>query len=419
MLIAISALLISLIIFGINYYISRDIFYPPSLFCLIWCIVFFSYVVFLILNSSVRFELDIKTLFIFILGEIVFSVFALLAFSKVEVTEIKKSTILYSIDKWLLLFLILMLPIYVNALIKIVSQSKFANVNFYLALRHEYVNNGIKLGVLDYLNTISVFSFALALFRFNFTDFKANKNFKNKIYKFLCYLIAFTYAFLTTGRTYFVMLISIYIGYKVVSKSFKRKHIVVAATFFLLIFITNALLLNKGASVDDSASDNASSIFESISIYFLGGAYGFDSFMHSNFSFDLGENVFRFFVSVGHTLGFTDVAPKELVMPYITTPIVSNVYSLYFNYFKDFGYFGILFNGIWGFIHTFFYRRVKSSFISLYCYSFLLYPLIMSFFQDQYMSLLSTWIQLIFYGLIANFFIAYNRQTTPKTINGN
>ncbi len=41
----------------------------------------------------------------------------------------------------------------------------------------------------------------------------------------------------------------------------------------------------------------------------------------------------------------------------------------------------------------------------MFMYQYWFYPLIMSFFQDQYMSLLSTWIQLIFYGLVANLFI--------------
>jgi hypothetical protein len=99
-------------------------------------------------------------------------------------------------------------------------------------------------------------------------------------------------------------------------------------------------------------------------------------------------------------------------MPYITTPILSNVYTVYYNYFKDFSYLGLFFNCIYSFIHTIFYNktRERNKFINIYFFATLMYPLVMSFFQDQYMSLFSTWVQLTFYGLIASFFVTSEKK---------
>jgi oligosaccharide repeat unit polymerase len=303
-------------------------------------------------------------------------------------------------------------PFYLNAVIRIVDGSKFAKVNFYLALRHEFVFNNANLGILDYINTFSIFAFAFFQYKLNFTQQPQKKSVLFIAYKVLFYLTVFTYAFLTTGRTSFVFLLTIYLVFKATAKTIKRYHISVASIFFLIIFIANAFILGKGASVDDSVSDNTSSILDNFTIYFLGGVYGFDSALKSGFILDFGENVFRFFIAVAHSLGISSLQPKKLVMPYITTPILSNVYTLYFNYFKDFSYFGLLFNCIYSVIHTIFYNKTQENnkFINIYFFAILMYPLIMSFFQDQYMSLFSTWIQLTFYGLIASFFVTSEKK---------
>ena len=49
------------------------------------------------------------------------------------------------------------------------------------------------------------------------------------------------------------------------------------------------------------------------------------------------------------------------------------------------------------FIHTYYYYKAvnEKSFVSTFIYSILLYPLIMSFFQEQYLSLLPSWIYLM------------------------
>lgn len=407
MLEAISALLLSIILFLINFYISRDIFYPPSLFCLIWIAVLFSYVAFLSNHAGESYLLTLETLIYFLLGQIIFSAGSFFAIDTKNTIKDKfvLEYFLGNFDRWIILFLVLMLPTYINTLNSIVNNSKLDKFNFYIVLRYEFITNGINVGLLDYLNPLSVFAFSLALYRFNFLEGFKKRTFKDNLYKILVYLVTFVYAFLTTGRTYFVMLFSVYIGYKVVAKSFKKIHLVGATLIFLIVFVGNAFILGKGADADASVSENATSIFDNITIYFLGGAYGFNNLIKNGFTYEYGENIFRFFVSVGNALKIIDFAPKDLVMPYVTRPIVTNVYTIYYNYVKDFGFIGIIFIGLWGYIHSFIYYKRKVHFIYLYAYTLLLYPLIMSFFQDQYLSLLSTWIQLFFYGAIASLII--------------
>jgi len=61
---------------------------------------------------------------------------------------------------------------------------------------------------------------------------------------------------------------------------------------------------------------------------------------------------------------------------------------------------------IFGFLHTWLYEKAantKSLRYSLY-YSFLLFPLLISFFMDFYLSIFSTWVQVVFYTEVFSFF---------------
>lgn len=415
MFIALVFFTLSLVVLFINIKISKNLFYPPAMFCFVWTIVFLSYVIFLSSKTTFIYELDISTLLIFFIGEILFSVFGFLAIIQTKSLFYEPETnfkVTYYFDIILLFILLGLFPFYLNAVMRIVDGSKFAKVNFYLALRHEFVFNNANLGIWDYLNTFSIFAFAFFQYKLNFTKQPEKKTVIAKVYKVLFYVTVFTYAFLTTGRTSFVFLLTIYLVIKVTAKTIKRYHVTLVSIVFLIIFIANAFILGKGASVDDSVTENTSSILDNFTIYFLGGVYGFDSVVKSGFILDYGENVFRFFIAVAYALGISNVEPRALVMPYITTPILSNVYTVYYNYFKDFSYLGLCFNCIYSFIHTIFYNKTRESnrFINIYFFSTLMYPLVMSFFQDQYMSLFSTWIQLTFYGLIASFFVTSEKK---------
>jgi oligosaccharide repeat unit polymerase len=169
-------------------------------------------------------------------------------------------------------------------------------------------------------------------------------------------------------------------------------------------------VLHKAGGENLSIGENVGSVFSSVLDYLLGGVYAFNSVIRSGFMPDYGENTLRFFIAAANSLGLTDSEPKPLVMPFINNPVISNVYSVYYPYAKDFWYFGILFNALWAYIHSWLYYRVKRNFIILFLYSILLYPLIMSFFQDQYMSLFSTWLQMIFLACIALPFIRYSNR---------
>jgi oligosaccharide repeat unit polymerase len=129
-------------------------------------------------------------------------------------------------------------------------------------------------------------------------------------------------------------------------------------------------------------------------VYVIGSLAAFDRLRHTTVTLAWGDNVFRTVWAVLYSIGF-DTKPVPLLQPYIKTPVLTNVYTVYQPYFLDFSYVGaVLIQFFLGLLHGHIYRRaVRGSAFFVALYGLSLYPLVMQFFQDQYLNLLSTWVQ--------------------------
>ena len=111
-----------------------------------------------------------------------------------------------------------------------------------------------------------------------------------------------------------------------------------------------------------------------------------------------GQYLFRFFIAIANRLGFSQ-NPVPLVEPYINTELgICNVYTFYKWYANDFGiWFALFMQFVFGIFHGALYKRMyqKQSAGLIFLNTMFYYPLVIQFFQDQYISLFSTWVQTI------------------------
>ena len=129
----------------------------------------------------------------------------------------------------------------------------------------------------------------------------------------------------------------------------------------------------------------------------------------------------QFFIKLVNQLSsFPSFKVREIIQPYVFVPYPTNVYSYYSIYIRDFGrFYAWILLAIFGFLHTsihdksIYYANIRSVFY----YAFLLYPLLMTFFIDQYLSIISTWIQIAVFielFLLLNSFL--NKRDSEKTL---
>lgn len=166
-------------------------------------------------------------------------------------------------------------------------------------------------------------------------------------------------------------------------------------------------------------------ITKTIENYLCGSIVAFCNWINEgNHEWGYGAYTFRFFFALLKGLGF-NVNVVTMVEPYVPNinGNIGNVYTFYKWYANDFGLvYALFWQGIVGMIHGWIakkaYRYKNQKWLIWYAISF--YPLIMQFFMDEYMTMLSTWIQIGFWiFLLLNtklFYVPYDSVGIDNTV---
>lgn len=140
-----------------------------------------------------------------------------------------------------------------------------------------------------------------------------------------------------------------------------------------------------------------------IQTYLSGSIVALSSTWKSHSFTRLGGNTFRFFVAIYDAI-FGSNNAVALVNEFITfaNGVKTNVYTFYDFYLRDFGIlYAMIVQFVIAAVHGISYMKMRTgNLFSIFLFAMLSYPLMMQFFQDQYFSLLSTWIQIFAVGAI-------------------
>ena len=113
-----------------------------------------------------------------------------------------------------------------------------------------------------------------------------------------------------------------------------------------------ALVLNKSGQPGGSISENAVALTRSFQLYSLGGLVAFQNALDGSITAESQGRTYRALYAVARASG-RDVELPRLVSQYAYTPAPTNVYTLYYPYFSDFGSIGVtVILGFLGFLFT-------------------------------------------------------------------
>lgn len=272
--------------------------------------------------------------------------------------------------------------------------------NFYFSLKYGSVTGEFRTPILiGYLINFSIAFSAYVLYQY----LSAPSSHDKRIL-IIQIVIGIMGSLMTLGRTtlflYIILMLSIFL----VGQNVKQKQILkftigflaVGVVFFGFYNVLKYPYKSSGHSLFYSA-------IKSNIVYLSGSLVAFEKWAEMDYVLLYGANTFRFFIAVLNRLGF-EIAPQNLVNPFIDISLNqnTNVYTIYYYYVSDFGlWYGYAMQLLIGGLHGILYKKLFSGkAIWLYLFSLSLYPLSMQFFQDQYLSLTSTWIQFIFYGFL-------------------
>lgn len=393
MLILTVIILIIIELFAWNRY--RDVKSPAFLHGILWIIALIN-----LQTMHGRVNLRSEVLAIFIIGEVVFQVGFMIGLH-IKVKQRNYSVFANnSTMKWLIVVLVVLA---IPVIYQYIGFIRSYGGSIYTAIRRAGVTLNLP-SLFDYYRKITQFLF----FCFVIVYWKEPKEKRRSLrgYVFALFIIAMlaTISVPTRNSVLFFMLPLVMIWFCTHQTSNKR--IAVILLFSSIAFVAIFYIISTGKYWYLYAAQGASRseiIIQELQTYLSGGIAAFSETWKIHSFTRLGGNTFRFFVAIGDAIfGSRNAVPLVNEFTTIGSSITTNVYTFYDFYTRDFGIvYSILAQFLFAIIHGVSYNKMKKgNLMSIYLFGMLSYPLIMQFFQDQYISLLSTWIQILLVGFV-------------------
>lgn len=362
---------------------------PFQIYFMIWFLVIFGYYI----SSHTYKEVSSEFIRVIIAAKLFSFLLLLIAYrQRQEALKLLQSlNISKHQDRLILLaqiaVTVALLFVYLRALDLAAGECLFT-VYGYRTLRKALTIGGESYGLLSYFFILSFVVSSLTVFSYR----QGSAHLGRLI---LSGLVSLSYVYLSTGRTFVLLFLCLTIAPLVISGAIRLKGMLASVVIFTGLFMVITVISGKGISSDTGFWANIDSFLVNIRMYTIAPFVALSDLLATDPVLEWGKNTFRFFISFQYALGLSDIPPVPLIRDYVFVPDATNVYTVYDVYFRDFSYFGILIPPAFLVIHYWLYcKAIRLGQTWLFYYSASLYPLVMQFFQDQYFSLLSIWIQI-------------------------
>lgn len=386
------ALLLLLLTAWAGYLRFRDVLYPPVLQSGVWLVILGLY----LLNQDQFVPISPLAYGVVVGTALAFSAGAFVAVIGHRVVRQPLRDLVFAPKPWYasLLFWIALIGLvpFLRAALALGATGPFDN--FYMNLRFNATNAevdtaGGAFGVASYFLPVSYVSVFVQ------TLFEGYR--RHRLTYFVSLAVALAYAFLFTGRTNFLVLVVTLAGILLITRRIPVTRTALVGTLvFGAVFTGIGFLTGKAGQDQSSLAAQVRGVYDVVMLYAVGALPAFDAFIHGGHEWGWGAYTFRTPLAVLSHLG-VPVGVVPLIQEYEFVPFPTNVYTVYHPYFADFGYAGlVVFPFLLGCLHGYLYRRATRGHLpSVLLYALSLFPLMMQFFQDQYFSLLSMWVQYV------------------------
>ena len=396
-------ILLHFLVFALNYEIMKKKFMQPAvLFSLVWFIILLLHFIFRLTLLNELAPLQISTFVVFLVGVISFSFGAFLQttvwqknhcnIGQIPIHETIPISLLLRFILIAIIFIVL--PFYIKASYQLFISSQIEN--FVVGLRKEVVYGDEDIGPWKYIGTLSYVTFGI-----NLIGYYKKRNTLNLILVVFSLILSIGYAVLATGRVLYLILLAIYTGIAFIyNRNFSIKKFVKLVGIFMIFFIVMGTIYGKGGDTDSTFKQNIEPAAQSTAIYLVSSLNSLDYSLHDQFLITYSGNyTLRFFLKIGQQLGIIPQAKvAEVLQEFVFVPYPTNIYTIYYKYIKDFGkIFAWSMIFLYGLLHSFLYNKaVETKQIRFaFYYALMLFPLLLSFFDDEYMFLISMWFQII------------------------
>lgn len=388
---------------GIGFYnarVARSSAAPAALFAWLWSAVLFG----LAVSGDAFLPLSAETLVLLMVAVLAFSAGGVVALAQTRLHREKRALpapwrpLSKRADTLIttgLALLLLALPLYGLFLRRLAAESSSPEFWMAVRLRTSADVDAVGLGPFAYIGAFSTFLAFAALLQ----TLQEHRG----AWRAACaVLVALAFQLGTVARTGPLFLIVGLAGVAwAVTGRLGGRSAVLGFCAASMVFGGVAIVLHKGTDADSSLSQSASDLFINARTYLLGGTVALDQYVRGLVHLPAGMRTLRFFAILGNAVGARIPVP-DIVLDYVDTPEPTNVYTMFFPYYADFGWAGIVICvGVLGWLGTTLYNGCRRHIPHCYLlYALFVACLVLGIANDQYFSALSLWLQLTLFTFI-------------------
>ncbi len=380
----------------IMYVVSRNLLFPPIIFTGVWLIT----LVGVLLSGDMFYEVRGMAFLVYLVGAIAFSIGGVLGLhlmqgnsnrAQIRLPDTYSRRAIHRFLDIMLIILIAGLPFYWQ---KVSTVADNVSLDMLLQnIRYKEVEASGEASSFSLINNFGVLAQFLALVMFYETDGSRERRWR----AIVAVVLAVVFGGMTgTKGNVVTLLLTLYFISAIKGRRLRVLPLLVTIGLAVGAFAVGLSLTNLVFETFASTADMFSAIGEQILTYWVGGIVAFQRIVENPNDIQSTQQIGRAFLETARSLGMDVQLPPihadyTMISPYIGT----NVYTIYFTYFKDIGLFGaaiIMLVLGWGV--TFLYKRaIQGKTIAILFYAMMCAALVESISAEHFILALNAYIK--------------------------
>jgi oligosaccharide repeat unit polymerase len=378
-----AAILIALT--AVTWYAVRSALFPPVLFNGIWALT----VLCLYLAGPRFFPVSENACLIYLTGAAAFSVASLMTVTAFRYLPSSLPAIRRSAQSArtvldvLLILLIAAFPYYLKVALQIAGTANIIQALPEIRLRTVEAPNANLFGMAGNLNVLAIIVAEACVF-------ESDGSWRRRLRSILAIVVALAYGVLTGSKLGALFLLTAFFVSQVRARRLKLTHALAVAALAMVFFGTGVILVNLTGRNFESTGEVASTVGKIVvGSYLLGPSVAFSRVAERPDSLVSSAGIDRVFLATASKLGFAVQLPSINNATY--TQISgdgesTNVYTIYFSYFKDYGWGGmiLLLSGLAMLLTLLWQRAMSGEPVAVLIYASMCTSILLSSYTEEF-----------------------------------
>lgn len=321
--------------------------YPPTIFAGAWALNLFG----LLVSGSSLNPISAETYLIYIMGAVAFSFGGIFVFRSIPgarnrmlqpVPQVDSRPTSVNILKFIdvaLILLVIAFPLYWKEITNGLSPDQGGAI--FSQVRMKMVDASNEVREFSFLGNLVVLSQFIAIA----TVYEFDGSSRARIRSIIAILVAIVYGSASgTKGNAVILMVQIFFILSIKKKKIHWRSLFITTGLALCFFSLAILWVNYAYMGLSGNLSTGSIIIDTVQNYWLGGLVGFDRIVHNPAAMPLTQPIYRFFLESARSLGMNvNVPPLHADYTIISSNgMDSNTYTIYFSYFKEFGWAGVI-----------------------------------------------------------------------------